>query len=92
LRFFNYALILRQDYDITSSLRRGALHVIWRDPEAKMSPAGVAKCGKNKVSTFVIDCGKPVEDKTIKIDCGICDTFISLKFGINWYAIVDLIL
>nr|GFA21562.1 hypothetical protein [Tanacetum cinerariifolium] len=24
--FFNYALILRQDYDITSSLRRGALH------------------------------------------------------------------
>nr|GEZ42712.1 hypothetical protein [Tanacetum cinerariifolium] len=26
LCFFNYALILRQDYDITSSLRRGALH------------------------------------------------------------------
>nr|GFB41108.1 hypothetical protein [Tanacetum cinerariifolium] len=25
--FFNYALILRQDYDITSSLRRGALHI-----------------------------------------------------------------
>nr|GFA33633.1 hypothetical protein [Tanacetum cinerariifolium] len=24
--FFNYALILRQDYDVTSSLRRGALH------------------------------------------------------------------
>nr|GFC24989.1 hypothetical protein [Tanacetum cinerariifolium] len=28
LCFFNYALILRQDYDITSSLRRGALHVL----------------------------------------------------------------
>nr|GEW68723.1 hypothetical protein [Tanacetum cinerariifolium] len=27
LCFFNYALILRQDYDITSSLRRGALQV-----------------------------------------------------------------
>nr|GEV62154.1 mitochondrial inner membrane protein OXA1-like [Tanacetum cinerariifolium] len=27
LCFFNYALILRQDYDITSSLRRGALHL-----------------------------------------------------------------
>nr|GEW62267.1 hypothetical protein [Tanacetum cinerariifolium] len=27
LCFFNYALILRQDYDITSSLRRGALHI-----------------------------------------------------------------
>nr|GFA83282.1 hypothetical protein [Tanacetum cinerariifolium]GFA83324.1 hypothetical protein [Tanacetum cinerariifolium] len=26
LCFFNYALILRQDYDVTSSLRRGALH------------------------------------------------------------------
>nr|GEW58836.1 retrovirus-related Pol polyprotein from transposon TNT 1-94 [Tanacetum cinerariifolium] len=25
LCFFNYALILRQDYDVTSSLRRGAL-------------------------------------------------------------------
>nr|GEU91992.1 hypothetical protein [Tanacetum cinerariifolium] len=25
LRFFNYALMIRQDYDITSSLRRGAL-------------------------------------------------------------------
>nr|GEX58104.1 hypothetical protein [Tanacetum cinerariifolium] len=28
LCFFNYALILRQDYDITSSLRRGALHLL----------------------------------------------------------------
>nr|GEV30847.1 hypothetical protein [Tanacetum cinerariifolium] len=28
LCFFNYALILRQDYDITSSLRRGALQVM----------------------------------------------------------------
>nr|GEW84149.1 ribonuclease H-like domain-containing protein [Tanacetum cinerariifolium] len=27
LCFFNYALILRQDYDITSSLQRGALHL-----------------------------------------------------------------
>nr|GEU84526.1 phospholipase-like protein [Tanacetum cinerariifolium] len=26
LCFFNYALMIRQDYDITSSLRRGALH------------------------------------------------------------------
>nr|GEY68656.1 hypothetical protein [Tanacetum cinerariifolium] len=26
LGFFNYALMIRQDYDITSSLRRGALH------------------------------------------------------------------
>nr|GEX96629.1 RNA-directed DNA polymerase, eukaryota, reverse transcriptase zinc-binding domain protein [Tanacetum cinerariifolium] len=25
--FFNYALMIRQDYDITSSLRRGALHL-----------------------------------------------------------------
>nr|GEX68822.1 hypothetical protein [Tanacetum cinerariifolium] len=28
LCFFNYALILRQDYDITSSLRRGALQML----------------------------------------------------------------
>nr|GEZ34470.1 hypothetical protein [Tanacetum cinerariifolium] len=27
LCFFNYALMIRQDYDITSSLRRGALHI-----------------------------------------------------------------
>nr|GFC04097.1 putative reverse transcriptase domain-containing protein [Tanacetum cinerariifolium] len=27
LCFFNYALMIRQDYDITSSLRRGALHL-----------------------------------------------------------------
>nr|GEZ16468.1 hypothetical protein [Tanacetum cinerariifolium] len=26
LCFFNYALMIRQDYDITSSLQRGALH------------------------------------------------------------------
>nr|GEY66241.1 copia protein [Tanacetum cinerariifolium] len=28
LCFFDYALILRQDYDVTSSLRRGALHML----------------------------------------------------------------
>nr|GEX70091.1 retrovirus-related Pol polyprotein from transposon 297 family [Tanacetum cinerariifolium] len=28
LCFFNYALMIRQDYDITSSLRRGALHCV----------------------------------------------------------------
>nr|GEU47563.1 Gag protein [Tanacetum cinerariifolium] len=38
-----------------------------KDPEAKMSRAGVAKGGKKKVSTFVIDCGKPVEDKIMEI-------------------------
>nr|GEW90320.1 uncharacterized mitochondrial protein AtMg00810-like [Tanacetum cinerariifolium] len=27
--FFNYALMIRQDYDITSSLRRGALHFLY---------------------------------------------------------------
>nr|GEV56758.1 putative reverse transcriptase domain-containing protein [Tanacetum cinerariifolium] len=32
---FNYALILRQDYDITSSLRRGALHVTTKEVEDK---------------------------------------------------------
>nr|GEY91046.1 hypothetical protein [Tanacetum cinerariifolium] len=34
LCFFNYALMIRQDYDITSSLRRGALHYVW----LKVSP------------------------------------------------------
>nr|GFA09771.1 hypothetical protein [Tanacetum cinerariifolium] len=29
LCFFNYALMIRQDYDITSSLRRGALQLIY---------------------------------------------------------------
>nr|GEY34134.1 hypothetical protein [Tanacetum cinerariifolium] len=32
LCFFNYALILRQDYDITSSLRRGALQSVYKEP------------------------------------------------------------
>nr|GEX35039.1 hypothetical protein [Tanacetum cinerariifolium] len=31
LCFLNYALMIRQDYDITSSLRRGALHQSYRD-------------------------------------------------------------
>nr|GFA57436.1 hypothetical protein [Tanacetum cinerariifolium] len=39
LCFFNYALILRQDYDITSSLRRGALHFksLANEPDASLA-------------------------------------------------------
>nr|GEW73711.1 putative ribonuclease H-like domain-containing protein [Tanacetum cinerariifolium] len=35
LCFFNYALMIRQDYDITSSLRRGALQEVF-DPVARI--------------------------------------------------------
>ncbi|XP_023772837.1 60S ribosomal protein L22-2 [Lactuca sativa] len=32
-----------------------------------MSRGAVAKGGKKKIATFVIDCGKPVEDKIMEI-------------------------
>ncbi|CAI9288692.1 unnamed protein product [Lactuca saligna] len=35
--------------------------------KAKMSRGAVAKRGKKKIATFVIDCGKPVEDKIMEI-------------------------
>nr|GEY70478.1 hypothetical protein [Tanacetum cinerariifolium] len=40
LCFFDYALMIRQDYDITSSLRRGALHkpFVVRQPNAQRIP------------------------------------------------------
>nr|GEZ92120.1 ribonuclease H-like domain-containing protein [Tanacetum cinerariifolium] len=37
LCFYDYALILRQDYDVTSSLRRGALHCNGLGPKEKLT-------------------------------------------------------
>nr|GEZ84667.1 hypothetical protein [Tanacetum cinerariifolium] len=46
LCFYDYALILRQDYDVTSSLRRGALHIP-QDVEEDNLEMEVARIGND---------------------------------------------
>nr|GEX97748.1 reverse transcriptase domain-containing protein [Tanacetum cinerariifolium] len=54
LRFFNYALMIRQDYDITSSLRRGALQFI--KDFSKISRPMTHLLEKNSPFIFLNDC------------------------------------
>nr|GEZ31104.1 ribonuclease H-like domain-containing protein [Tanacetum cinerariifolium] len=59
LCFFNYALILRQDYDITSSLRRGALHHV-----SPISPLSKSYTGIDVDETFSL-VFKPATIRTV---------------------------
>nr|GEZ02063.1 hypothetical protein [Tanacetum cinerariifolium] len=60
--FFNYALILRQDYDITSSLRRGALQLLTADSRGPKSSEDEVVDDAGKKSTKVLRKKNEVQD------------------------------
>nr|GFD33599.1 hypothetical protein [Tanacetum cinerariifolium] len=78
--FFNYALILRQDYDVTSSLRRGALQSLLPIPlttssfplpllllstSCREGESSVAAASRQIRPTLTIDDNRRAEDRLI---------------------------